>query len=224
MENGYFKLHMETQKLALFGAGGMAREVADLILPAINEKTPVYDFIAYVVDDKYYEEGKKIRGIPIRNRQWLIDNRETVVCCCAIGYPKAREQIQKNLMAEGVRFVNLIHPSSEYSDTAQIGVGCIFYSHVGVSVDCRLGDGVFLSKYASVGHDTILGDYVTCFPKSQISGRAVIGEAACIGSLSFIQEKVKVGAEAVIAPGSMVFTNVKPKTYVLGNPAKRIAL
>ena len=51
-----------------------------------------------------------------------------------------------------------------------------------------------------------------------------IGEAACIGAMSFIIEKIKIGAEAVIAPGSIVFCNVKEGIHVMGNPAKRIEL
>lgn len=211
------------QDLVIFGAGGMAKEVSGLV-EEINKIDPVFRHIAYVVDDRYFQENIKIHGVPVFPRKWLIEHRDDVVCVCAIGYPKERREAQKSLSQEGVRFVSLVHPTARLWEGATIGVGCIIQPNCGISVDCRLGDGVFLNGDIGVGHDVVLEDFVTCFPGVHISGKVHIGEAACIGAMSFINEKRKIGAEAVVAPGSIVFSNVKKETHVMGNPAKRIEI
>lgn len=211
------------QDLVLFGAGGMGREML-AVLKDINQAKPTYRLVAYIVDDEYYQKDQIVWNIPVKNKEWLLKQRDDVVCCCAMGYPKQRRKVQKELMSAGIRFANIIHPTAEITSGSQIGSGCILWHSSGVSIDCKLGDGVFLSTYALVGHDVVIEDYVTCFPKSQISGKVQVGEAACIGSMSFIQERIKIGKEAIVAPGSIVFANVKKQTHVMGNPAKRIEL
>lgn len=213
----------EIQNLVLFGAGGMAKEVAALVRD-INKEALLFRHVAYAVDDAYFQEGMEIHGIPVFSRKWLLEHRRDVVCACAVGYPKERRAIQQKLMQEGVGFVNLIHPTTRLRKGTTLGRGCIIEPDCDISVDCRLGDGIFLNGDVNIGHDVVLEDYVTCFPRCQISGKVRIGEAACIGSMSYINERRKIGAEAVIAPGSIVFNNVKEGSHVMGNPAKRIEL
>lgn len=211
------------QDLVVFGAGGMARDVS-ILVRAINKEKSSFRHIAYAIDDEYYHENMNIHGVPVCSRKWLIEHRDDVVCVCAIGYPKERRKVQKSLTQERVRFVNLMHPATEIGEGATVGTGCVIQPNCVISVDCRLGDGIFLNGDVNIGHETVLEDFVTCFPRVQISGKVYVGGAACIGAMSFINERRKVGAEAVIAPGSIVFNNVRDKTHVMGNPAKRIEI
>lgn len=211
------------QDLVVFGAGGMAKEIS-ILVQAVNKEKSSFRHIAYAIDDEYYHENMNIHGVPVFSRKWLIEHRDDVVCVCAIGYPKERRKAQKGLTQEGVRFVSLVHPTTRIWEGTTIGAGCMIQPDCGISVDCRLGDGIFLNGDVNIGHDVVLEDFVTCFPRVQISGKVHIGEAACIGAMSFINEKRKVGAEAVIAPGSIVFNNVRDKIHVMGNPAKRVEI
>lgn len=211
------------QDLVIFGAGGMAKEVSALV-QEINREKPAFRHMAYAVDDEYYHENMKIHEVPVFSRKWLIEHRNDVVCVCAIGYPKERRKTQKSLAQEGVRFVSLMHPTTRVCEGTTIGSGCIIQLNCVISVDCRLGDGIFLNTDVNIGHDAVLEDFVTCFPRTQISGKVHIGEAACVGAMSFINEKRKIGTEAVIVPGSIVFNNVKEKSHVMGNPARRVEI
>ncbi len=211
------------QDLVLFGAGGMAKEVAALVRD-INNVKATFRHIAYVVDDEYYHERTEIHGIAVFPRRWLIEHKDDVVCACAIGYPQERRRVQESLKQEGIQFVSLLHPTTRMGEGTVIGEGCIMEPFCDVSVDCRLGDGIFLNGNVNIGHDSTLGAFVTCFARAQISGGVQIGEASCIGTMSFINERRKIGAEAVVAPGSIVFRNVKGGTHVMGNPAKRIEI
>lgn len=209
--------------LVIYGAGGLAKETYGLI-KRINKECETFNLISYVVDDEWFSVGKYLFDIPIRPRNWLIENKDKVVCACAIGYPKDRKKICEMLLREGIKFTNLIHPNAIICEGSQIGNGCIIQNWSVVSQDAIIGNGVFLNDYVTVGHDSVLGDYVTCFSKIQISGGVTVGKGSLIGSMSFISERRKIGDEAVVAPGSIVFTNVKSGTHVLGNPARKIEL
>ena len=59
-------------------------------------------------------------------------------------------------------------------------------------------------------------------PDTGISGGCHIGNEVEIGGHAFIIPGKKVGDNAIIGAGSIVFSNVKAGTTVLGNPAKRM--
>lgn len=212
------------KNLVLYGAGGMARE-AVLLVGAINEQSPTYNFLGFVVDSDYYAKDMTVNGILVLgDREWLIRNREEVVCCCAIGNQIVRKKIQESLKSEGVQFVSLVSPTVYIDPSTRIGDGCIIQTRCMVSVNINIGDGVFLNTETAIGHDVIIEDFVTCYPRCQISGRCRIETMAQIGAMAFLNEKITVGRKAVVAPGSIVFTRVKEGTHVLGNPAHRIQL
>lgn len=210
--------------LVLYGAGGMGRETA-ILVGAINEQAPTYKLLGYVVDEEYYKPDTKVNGLPLLgDRKWLIDHKEQVVCTCAIGRPKSRLKIMEELTEEGVKFETLISPDVYIDPSVEVGPGTIIQTRCLVAVNVKIGKGVFLNTDVTLGHDNELSDYVVCNPRVQISGGCKIGKAAMLGGMSFVNEHVKIGEYAVAVPGSIMLRNVKPHTYVMGNPAKKIEL
>ena len=96
------------------------------------------------------------------------------------------------------------------------------YGGVTLAVNCRIGAGVVMNQMVNVGHDVVIGDYTAIMPFTGISGGCKIGSEVIIGGHAFIIPGRKVGDGATVAAGSIVFTNVKAGTTVLGNPAKRM--
>ena len=60
-------------------------------------------------------------------------------------------------------------------------------------------------------------------PGTGISGGCKIRYECMFGGHSYIIPRKKIGDRATVAAGSIVFSNVKAGTTVLGNPAKRMA-
>ena len=209
------------QNIVLFGAGGLARETVHLI-DDINRHKPSYRLLGFIVEEKYYKANSMVGGYPVLGtEEWIIANKDNVVCTCAIGFPEPRARIQKALQAQGVRFESLISPDTRIRDSSVVGKGCIILNS-SISVDCSIGDGVLLNGDIGMGHDVSIGNYTCIMQGTKISGWISIGEEVFIGGNSYIVPKRKIGDHAVVAAGSVVFTNVKPNTTVLGNPAKRI--
>ena len=211
------------KKLVLLGAGGFGREVAASILPFMNERKPSYELLGFVDDGDQYKEGDMIDGYPwLGGQEWILDHKDDVCCTCTIGSAKKKAELQRELTRQGVRFATLIGKRVYIAPDSVIGPGSVIYGRVRISVNCRIGAGVVLNDNVSLGHDVTIGDYTSIMPGTGISGGCVIGKEVDIGGHAYIVPGRKVGDGARIAAGSIVFTNVKAGTTVLGNPAKRM--
>ena len=210
------------KKLVLIGAGGFGREVATLV-EVINSVKPAYELLGFLDDGPQYHDGMMINGYPwLGKHDWILNHKEDTVCTCTVGTPRIKGILQRELMEQGVTFETLIAKGSFISPHTEIGPGCVIYGWVSISVNCKLGAGVLLNQNVTVGHDTVIGDYTSVMPTTGVSGCCTIGKEVCIGGHVFITPGRKVGDNAKIAAGSIVFSNVKAGTTVLGNPAKRM--
>ena len=211
------------KKLVLIGAGGFGREVATSLVGMINWYEPTYDFLGFLDDGAQFYSGMKIDGYPwLGNRYWILDHKDEVYCTCTVGDANLKKQIQSELMHQEVRFETIIEKTAYVAPHSKIGPGCVLYGGVKVSVNCNIGAGVLLNDGVKVGHDVVIGNYTSIMTDTGISGGCQIGEQVEIGGHAFIIPGKKVGDRARIAAGSIVFSNVRAGTTVLGNPAKRM--
>lgn len=210
------------KKIVLIGAGGFGREIASTI-ERINRIDKKYELIGFLDDGETYAANSTIQGYPwLGKSDWILRHKDEIVCNCTIGDVKTKARIQDRLMNQGVRFETIADPSAAFPKDAQIGPGCILGWKVAISVNCKLGAGVLLNADVRIGHDVEIGKYTAVMPGVGISGGCEIGEEVSIGGHAFIIPERKVGDKARIAAGSIVFSNIKEGTTVLGNPAKRI--
>lgn len=211
-----------SKKIVLIGAGGFGREVAQMI-EGLNRREKQYDLLGFLDDGKQFNRETLINGYPwLGPSSWILDHKDEVVCTCTIGYASTKARIQRELMAQGVQFETIMATTAGVARFCEIGAGCVLYWNVGVSVNCKIGDGVLLNDSVKLGHDVVIGDYTAIMPGTSISGGCVIGEEVNIGGHAFVVPGKKVGNKARIAAGSVVFTNVRAGTTVLGNPARRM--
>lgn len=213
------------KKVVIFGAGGLGRETINLINLNINRFNPnKYVILGFVVEEKYFKNNDIVDGYPVLGTEkWIIDHRDSVACVLAIGdYSHERERIFRMLEENGVELETLIAGDAFIAPTCRIGKGCYLGAGVRVSAGVTIGEGVFINSQCSFGHDAQVGNFCTIYPRVTITGYCTIGDHAKIGGGSYVVPKKKIGANAVLAAGSVVFSNVKAGTTVIGNPARRI--
>lgn len=210
------------KKIVLIGAGGFGREVAQMI-EGLNRQEKRYELLGFLDDGAQFSRESLINGYRwLGPSSWILEHKDDIVCTCTIGLASTKARIQRELMAQGVQFETIMATTAGVARFSEIGAGCVLYWNVGVSVNCRIGDGVLLNDGVKLGHDVTVGDYTAIMPGTSISGSCVIGEEVNIGGHAFVIPGRKVGNKARIAAGSVVFTNVKAGTTVLGNPAHRM--
>ena len=211
------------KKIVLIGAGGFGREVATIIEVINSRVEERYELLGFLDDSEQFHEGSMINGYPwLGRKEWILDHKDEVVCNCTIGNAKVKGKIQRELTEKGVTFETIAAKLSYVGPYTEIGPGCVFYGSVMISTNCKIGAGVVMNQAVTIGHDCVIGDYTTIMPGTGISGNCTVGNEVNIGGHAFVIPGKKIGDAATVAAGSIVFSNVKAGTTVLGTPAKRM--
>jgi sugar O-acyltransferase (sialic acid O-acetyltransferase NeuD family) len=190
-------------KLAIFGYGGHAREVA------VQINKPV-DFF---VDDNYSNDITK----PISSF-----NPNSYLMMVAVADSKERKKIVERL-PKNTSYFTFIHPTALImGQNVVIGEGSFIGAYSILTTNIKIGKHSILNRGNQVGHDSVIGNYFSAMPGAIVSGNVKIGNEVYMGNNSSIKEKIVVGNNIIIGMNSGVVKNItEPGTYV-GLPSKKI--
>lgn len=207
--------------IAILGAGGLGKEVAQMIF-SINEIRPTWNLIGFFDDNiprgmQISHYGSVLGSVKDANN-W--ENELALVIC--IGNPKILWSIISTFNNHNLTFPNIVSPdfSIEDKDTFSIGFGNIVKSQCKVTVNVKIGNFNILNGSITLGHDVAIKDYNVFMPGVRISGEVTIGDRNLFGCMSFVKQCIKVGNDITLSPLSPLLSRPKDgKTYV-GNPAR----
>lgn len=209
--------------IAIYGAGGLGREVACLIRN-INAIEPQWNLIGFFDDGENIGKpvshfGKVLGGMNALNA-WP----KPLAIAIAIGSPQTLSWLTSHITNPAISFPNLIDPSFYIGDsqTFRIGKGNIIQGSCVVTVNVSIGDFNILNGYIVLGHDVTLGDCNVLMPGCRISGAVKIDTRNIIGADSFVLQNVTIGHDVILSPLSAMLTRPKDGSTYIGNPAKRI--
>ncbi len=190
-------------KLALFGYGGHAREVA-----AQMQKE-----VTFFVNDEYANDVAK----PISQF-----DPEEYTMMVAVGDSRARFDVVQSLPKETTYFT-FIHPTALLlSKDINIGTGSFIGAYSILTTNITIGDHAILNRGNHIGHDTEIGSYFSAMPGAIVSGNVKIYSMVYMGTNSSIKEKLSIHSLATIGSNTAVVKHIEePGTYV-GTPAKKI--
>ncbi|MFN4975479.1 MAG: acetyltransferase [Bacteroidota bacterium] len=190
-------------KLALYGYGGHAKEVAAQINKPID----------FFVDDAYLNKYTR----PISSF-----NPKTHLMMVAVSNSRDRFSMVQRLPAN-TRFFSFIHPTTlVFSKNIHIGAGSFIGANCILTTDITLGDHALLNRGNQIGHDTNIGDFFSAMPGAIVSGNVTIGNRCFIGNNASINEKLVICDDVIIGSNAAVVKNLsRPGTYV-GVPAKKL--
>ena len=190
-------------KLALFGYGGHAREVA----------CQIGEEVTFFVDDEYTNDIAK----PISTF-----NPKEYMMMVAVADSKDRYDIVQRLPKDTTYFT-YIHPTVEVmDDNIEVGEGSFIGAHSILTTNIKLGKHTLLNRGNHIGHDCIIQDYFSAMPGAIVSGNVTIGDCVYIGTNSSIKEKMIICSGVTIGSNATVVKHiVKSGTYV-GVPSKKI--
>lgn len=190
-------------KLALFGYGGHAREVA----------CQIDQEVTFFVDDEYANDIAK----PISEF-----DPEEYMMMVAVADSHNRKAIVDRLPKE-TKYFTFIHPSVHIMDTnIEVGEGSFIGADSILTTNIKLGKHTLLNRGNHIGHDCIIGDYFSAMPGAIVSGNVTMGDCVYTGTNSSIKEKMIVCSGVIIGSNAAVVKHItKSGTYV-GVPAKKI--
>lgn len=196
------------KRLVIIGASGHGKVIADI---AVKNG---YEDIVFLDDD---ENVKECAGFPVIGKTCEakgMDGDKIV----AIGNPKVRERIQKEI--SGV--ITLIHPNAVISRRVEIGEGSVIMAGAVINSDVVIGEGCIINTGASVDHDCWVGDFVHISVGAHVAGTCSIGERSWVGAGAVVSNNVSMCSDCMIGAGAVIIKDIKkPGTYI-GVPAKQI--
>jgi sugar O-acyltransferase (sialic acid O-acetyltransferase NeuD family) len=207
---------MNVRPAVILGAGGFGREVLAYAL-ACGE----WDVVGFLDRNPRALDGLNC-PCPILGDPLQAALPADAVILCAIGDPRTKLSLCRELRERGATFATLIHPSAIVGPDCRLGTGCILGPYSVLTSHVFLGDFVAINAFSGAGHDAVIGDGVTLSAHCDATGGAVLDEGAFLGTHAAVLPRVRVGAYAVVGAGSVAFHNVPPNTTVLGVPARRI--
>ena len=190
-------------KLALFGYGGHAREVAAQIGKPVT----------FYVDDQYANDIAK----PISKF-----NPEEEGLIVAVANSKDRKKIIKKL-PPNTQYFTFIHPTVQImGDDIKVGVGSFIGMNTILTTNIELGEHTILNRGNQIGHDCIIGDYFSAMPGAIVSGNVIIGDCVYLGTNSSIKEKLNISNGVTIGLNSGVVKDINKEGIFGGCPTKKI--
>ena len=211
------------KEIAIFGAGGLSKEVASLIGRINQRKKDKWRIIGFFDDNPSLKGldvshfGKVLGGIEELNA-W----NSSLDVAIAIGNPNAIRKVRERIINPKLAFPNIISPDLFIVDevTFSIGEGNIIQGGCCVSNDVSIGSYNLFNGDVVMGHDSSVGNYNVIMPDIRISGEVTIGDNNLIGVGSIILQQIKVGNNVHLGAGAVLMTKPKDGATYLGNPAK----
>lgn len=209
-------------KIAIFGAGGLGREVL-MLLHQINKALPQWHILGFYDDDP--ATPKTIQGYPyLGTLTDLLQTKKPLAMVIALGNPVLKAQIRARLDKSVFSFPPIIHPEVSNDDFQinTIGEGTIICQGNILTTNIKLGQHVLLNLGCTVGHDAILGDFCSLMPHVNISGNTVLEKQVYIGTNATLLPGMRVGEKSIIGAGAVVTQPIPDNCTAVGVPARII--
>lgn len=215
---------MSARPLVLFGAGGHAREIAQVVQD-INALAPRWRLLGALVDPHFLaapDAGKSLLPV-LGDADWLVGHRDTAVVV-AVGSSVERARIAQRLRSQfdALGFATLIHPQAWVARSAEVGEGSVVFAGALVNVDARIGSHVVLNLGCTVSHDCRLDDFVSLGPGANLPGNVTVGEGADLGAGCCARPGARIGARVIVGAGAVVVDNLPDDCVAAGVPARPI--
>ena len=206
------------KEVAIIGAGGHGREVADILRHQASRGEPVAPL--GFIDENASLHGREIDGLPVLGDwSWFEGAAAGVAVICAVGTPSVCMKLARRAEALGLPFARAVSPLAHVSARARLGEGVTLFPHAVVNTGASLGAHGILNLGATVSHDVTVGPCCNVNPGARLAGDVRVGEGCYIGMGAQLIQGVTVGAWTTVGAGAVVIRDLPPCCTAVGVPA-----
>ncbi len=208
--------------IVIIGAGGLGREVAQLIKD-INQDKKTWNLLGFI-DETVEKHGRVINDTAVLGSfDWLEkENRKNLWAVCALGNPRDKYKLLKRALPVSINYATLIHPDARINKYSEVGFDCIICCNTFISVNTKIGNHICINPGCGIGHDTVIEDYSSLYWNVTLSGNVYIHEGCEIGSKATVIQKKTVGKWSILGAGAVVVKDIPDFCTAVGVPAEPI--
>lgn len=200
-----------SKKLIIYGAGNIAREI---MYAAMENKSEVFETIAFVVDEEFNKNGGKVEGVDVISLSDISRKLNSeMFFIIGIGNPIYRKEMCERLssLIPFVKYATIIHKSVVIMPKVIIEEGTYIAAHTTVATGAHLKRHTVINQNCSVGHDTVIDEYSVVSPGCILSGRTVIGCVSFLGSNVVTYPKIRIGNYCSVSALTVVARNLRER-------------
>jgi acetyltransferase EpsM len=208
-------------KVFIFGAGGLGREVLNVLrASAAAGQTVICQ--GFIVEPEFTTEPV-VHGLPVHRELSVLCHDPEIRVVVAIGNPASRRAaVQKIERIAGSCFISAIHPAAAIGMEVHMDTGVMVLGPASITTGVSMGRHVLINPLVNISHDCKLADYATLGPGVALAGGVEVGEGAELGTGADVIPHTMVGAWSVVGAGAAVIRAVAANTTVVGVPARPI--
>jgi acetyltransferase EpsM len=207
-----------TLRVVIFGAGGHAQVVADILLSA-HEQGAAAVPIGYIDDDPGLT-GQMRLGLPVFGTTTVFPEVAHEAVIVAIGHNSTRRRVFERLLAQGEQLVTACHPRATVAPDVRLGAGCMVCAGVVVNPGSTIGANVILNTGCTVDHHNQIGDHVHIAPGAHLGGEVTIEAGVLVGIGATVMPRRRVGAWSVVGAAALVHQDLPGGVIAVGVPAR----
>lgn len=205
--------------IAIYGAGGLGREVLALI-KSLDHYHPVGFY------DDALSKGTMVAGCPVLGDfEDLKRHNQDLSMVVAVGNPSIKRVIADRI--KDLNFLNfppIVHHTAILLDPSNIslGQGVIVGAGVIMTTDIVVGDHVLVNLKTTVGHDCKIGSNTSIMPGANLAGGVNVGQEVLIGTGASIRNGIRIGHKSIIGMGCVVVRDVEDGRTLVGVPGRNL--
>lgn len=198
----------KNDRLIIFGCGGHARAVLDVIV--YNGE---YDDIVFVHENA--KANEKILNFPVLSNYGNIKNEKVFV---AIGDNSTRKYLCEKYYNN---LISIISKNAYIGQDVEIGKGVFVGHNTYIGIFTIVEDFCIVNTGSLVEHECVIGKVSFIGPNATLCGRVRLGQNVFVGAGTTIIEKILVGNNIVIGAGNVVLHHLSEEGIYVGIPVQK---
>jgi sugar O-acyltransferase (sialic acid O-acetyltransferase NeuD family) len=205
--------------IAIYGAGGLGREIA-LLIRQINDVKPTWNLLGFY-DEKPFSGFRN--GLPYLGALSELNAISYELnLIIAIGNCQVKKQVFERIANSFIRFPVLLHPTVilQPYQNIEIGQGSVIGQNCVLTTDLKIGKHVWVSPACNLTHDSEIADFSSLMYAVNISGNVKLETATFLGTNATVLQGLSIGENSIIGAGAVVTKSIPANCTAVGVPAK----